>query len=92
MKNDTLGLIENIKSENLETTVNLSISKRPQIVKVCVMLPHGLNVTDNISISWYDENNKYLSQGNSLSGVLKGNKVYYKIKLPNVLAEQYQTP
>jgi hypothetical protein len=57
-----------------------------------VQTPEGKDVTDEVTVSWYDENGNYLNQGSSLTAQVEGNSVRYSLSLSKSLGVQYLFP
>jgi hypothetical protein len=69
--------------ENILSLQNLSLR---------VITPAGADVTSQVTVSWYDEEGNYLSQGNTLASQVEGHEVRFSMALPQALALKYALP
>lgn len=90
-----LGQIDNVavgydgQGDASVTFTNLMV---PRDLTMQVLTPNGADVTDQVTITWYDQKDTYLTRGNTLIGQLDGTKVKYRVQLPQALAMLYQLP
>lgn len=63
-----------------------------QTIELKVLTPQKKDVTKSVRITWFDSNDAYLTQGNSLSGLIAGTRLKYKIELNQELGMQYIFP
>lgn len=88
-----LGCIYDVMiTEEEEMTVTFESLLQPQNVSVSVTTPDGEDVTNKSTITWYDNNGKYLTQGSVIKGILENTKLRYRIDLSQDLAMQYILP
>ena len=89
-KGDVLGTIPTVNLKEEDIPVTFGKLEIPRELKLTVITPEGKDVTDQLSITWFDEKDNYLNSGATLSSMLKGDVVKYRIQLPEALATQYQ--
>ena len=89
-KGDVLGTIPTVNLKEEDISVTFGKLEIPRELKLTVITPEGKDVTDQLSITWFDEKDNYLNSGATLSSMLKGDVVKYRIQLPEALATQYQ--
>lgn len=88
-----LGCIYDVMiTDEEEMTVTFESLLQPQNVSVSVTTPDGEDVTNKSTITWYDNNGKYLTQGSVIKGILENTKLRYRIDLSQDLAMQYILP
>ncbi len=89
---NTLGEIKDIKITSSNDSVRLSNILELQTIELKVLTPQKEDVTKSVRITWFDSNDAYLTQGNSLSGLIAGTRLKYKIELNQELGMQYIFP
>ncbi|MBQ8158786.1 MAG: chitobiase/beta-hexosaminidase C-terminal domain-containing protein [Prevotella sp.] len=89
---DILGEMNNVEIVDKNVAVTFESLKEPKTVTLAVKTPQGDDVTDQTSITWTDYKGTYLTRGNQVANQLEGNKVVYRITLPQQLALQYMLP
>ena len=88
-----LGCIYDVMiTEEEEQSVTFESLLQPQNVTVVVTTPDGENVTSKSTVTWYDNNGKYLTQGNVIKGIIENTKLKCRIDLSQDLAMQYVLP
>lgn len=88
-----LGCIYDVMiTDEEEMTVTFESLLQPQNVYVKVITPDGKDVTNKSTVTWYDNNGKYLTQGSVIKGILENTKLRYRIDLSQDLAMQYILP
>ena len=89
---DILGEILNVEIIDKNVAVAFDKLKEPKTLTLKVETPAGDDVTDQAGITWTDQKGTYLTRSNQLANQLEGNKVGYRISLPQQLAVQYMLP
>ena len=89
---NTLGEIKDIKITSSNDSVRFSNILELQTIELKVLTPQKEDVTKSVRITWFDSNDAYLTQGNSLSGLIAGTRLKYKIELNQELGMQYIFP
>lgn len=89
---NTLGEIKDIKITSSNDSVRFSNILELQTIELKVLTPQKKDVTKSVRITWFDSNDAYLTQGNSLSGLIAGTRLKYKIELNQELGMQYIFP
>ena len=89
---DILGEMDGIDILDQDVSVTFSPLKTPRNMNLKVLTPDGQDVTDQTSITWFDEQGTYLIKGNSLTGRLEGSKAKCHIVLTQLLGMQYLQP
>lgn len=89
---DIFGKIENVEVKDEDVTVTFASLQKPQTVSLKVLTPDGNDITSQVQITWTDANGKYLSQQTSISRLIEGKQLNYKIALPQNAAMQYNAP
>ena len=87
-----LGQIDDIDIQGSDVSVTFTDVKVPRNLTLTVMTPTGIDVTAQTSIRWMDAKDTYLTQGNSISGVIDGTELKYRVMLPQTLATAYIIP
>lgn len=87
-----LGQIENVKVETDDVEITFDYLMVPRDVTLEVMAAGEADVTEQVTITWLDENGTFLTRGNKLPLQLEGTKVRYRISLPQTLGMQYLIP
>lgn len=90
-----LGCIYDVtitEEEEEEQSVTFESLLQPQNVSVNVTTPDGENVTSKSTVTWYDNNGKYLTQGNVIKGIIENTKLKCRVDLSQDLAMQYLLP
>ncbi len=91
-KEDMLGKIENVEVKDQDMSVTFTDLVVPRDVELKVLNTKNEDLTDQVSITWSDEEGNFLARGNKLSNLLEGYKVRYHITLPRQLGMKYQMP
>ena len=89
---NVLGEIDDLAVPDGDVSVTFDNLMVPRDITLQVLTPTGDDVTDQTSITWYDQKDTYLTRGNILTGQLEGVNVRYRIQLPQTLAMQYLLP
>jgi len=88
-----LGCIYDVMiTEEEEQSVTFESLLQPQNVTVVVTTPDGEDVTSKSTVTWYDNNGKYLTQGSVIKGIIENTKLKCRIDLSQDLAMQYVLP
>ncbi len=88
-----LGCIYDVMiTEEEEQSVTFESLLQPQNVTVVVTTPDGEDATSKSTVTWYDNNGKYLTQGNVIKGIIENTKLKCRIDLSQDLAMQYVLP
>lgn len=87
-----LGQIENVSVEKEDVEVTFESLLVPRDVTLKVLATGGTDVTEQVTITWLDENGTFLTRGGRLPLQLEGAKVRYRIALPQALGQQYLIP
>ncbi len=88
-----LGCIYDVMiTEEEEQSVTFESLLQPQNVFVNVTTPDGEDVTSKSTVTWYDNNGKYLTQGNVIKGIIENTKLKCRVDLTQDLAMQYLLP
>ena len=90
-KGDVFGRIETIEIGDNDTIVQFASLLKPQSVQLNVFEHDSTNVTSNVQITWLDNSNNYLHQGQSITKLPSGKQLKYGITLPQSLATKYKT-
>ena len=91
-RGDVFGRIETIEIGDNDTIVQFASLLKPQSVQLNVFEHDSTNVTSNVQITWLDNSNNYLHQGQSITKLPSGKQLKYGIILPQSLATKYKTP
>ncbi len=89
---DVFGGIENVQIDSTDVNVTIASLMIPQTVNLTIVTPEGMDVTDQASITWLDENGEQLEQGKKIAGMPPGRQLAYSVKLPQELAISYSLP
>ena len=88
-----LGCIYDVMiTEEEEQSVTFESLLQPQNVTVIVTTSDGEDATSKSTVTWYDNNGKYLTQGNVIKGIIENTKLKCRIDLSQDLAMQYVLP
>lgn len=88
-----LGCIYDVMiTEEEEQSVTFESLLQPQNVTVVVTTSDGEDATSKSTVTWYDNNGKYLTQGNVIKGIIENTKLKCRIDLSQDLAMQYVLP
>lgn len=87
-----LGEKEKVMLGEEDVTITFDALRQPQTLKVKVLVPDGIDVTEQVTVTWLNEDGALLGNGPKVSGVLEGTNVTYRIVLPQTLALQYRMP
>ncbi len=91
-RGDVFGQIANVEVKGEDVSVVFPELSAPRNVRLYVLAPDGLDVTDQTQITWTGSKGNYLAQGSALSGLPVGYQATCRITLPEVLAMQYVVP
>lgn len=91
-RGDVFGKIENVEVKDEDVAVTFTSLSKPQNVTLSVLTPDSKNVTDQVQVTWTDEQGNYIAQNSSLAGLPSGCKVNYRVVLSQELAMAYVTP
>ena len=61
-----------------------------EIFTLCVTDEQGSDITEKVSITWYNADEKPIGTGNSLSGIADSTEVYYTVSLDEELGRVYR--
>lgn len=89
---NVLGQLDGIDIVDKDVSVTFSSLMVPRDLTLQVLTPSGDEVTAQTTITWMDEKGTYLAKGNVLTSQLEGNKVKFRITLPQSLGMQYLLP
>ena len=89
---DVLGEIDDIEIVDENRSVTFDALVVPRTLTLKVLTPAETDVTEQTAITWLDTKDTYLTKGNTLTSQLEGNKVKYRITLPQSLGMQYLLP
>lgn len=89
---NVLGQLDGIDIVDKDVSVTFPSLMVPNDLTLQVLTPAGDEVTAQTTITWMDEKGTYLAKGNVLTSQLEGNKVKFRINLPQSLGMQYQLP
>lgn len=86
-----LGQLRNVELLNEDKSVTMQ-----HLLDICTLtvkvMAENDDVSDRVTINWYDTAGNYIAQGVSLSGIVEGTNLTYKIVLPQDLAMIYILP
>lgn len=91
-KDAVLGEIKGVGIVDKDVSVTFESLLRPRDLSIKVLTPAGEDVTEQVTVTWMDENGDYLNRGRLLTGLLEGTTVRYRVSLPQSLAMQYLLP
>lgn len=91
-KNEVLGEISELEVIDKDLAVSFQNLLQPRNFSVKVLAPDGQDITNDVSIKWFNESNELLQQGAVLSGVLENSVVSYTVSLPQQLQNIYLQP
>lgn len=92
VKGAVIAGIDSIKLVRGNNTVKFTTLKTIVPITLQVLTPAKKNVTDDVSIQWYNAANQYLLQGDSLPDMTAGTVVYYTVSLNKTLGSQLIEP
>lgn len=87
-----LGRIDDIELDEADASVAFSSLKELLDVTLQVLLPDGTDVTGMTQVTWLDSAGTYLSQGQTLTGLVAGTKLAYRVALDEKLGTEYVVP
>lgn len=79
-----------IKEDDVKVAFESLLSLKD--VVLTVKTPDGTDVTSSVAVTWFDEKNVYLSQGNTLTAQTTGTVLGYKMELSQELGTVYRLP
>ncbi len=87
-----LGEITNVEIKEDDVKVAFESLLSLKDVALTIKTPDGNDVTSSVVITWFDEKNTYLTQGNTLQGQTAGTILGYKMELGQDLGKMYCFP
>lgn len=87
-----LGEITNVEIKEDDVKVAFESLLSLKDVALTIKTPDGNDVTSSVAITWFDEKNTYLTQGNTLQGQTAGTILGYKMELGQDLGKMYCFP
>jgi len=84
--------IDSIRLSRGINSVKFTDIKNSVSVKIQVNTPSKIDVTKDVTIQWYNTNNQYLAQDDSLPGMTFGTAIYYTVTLNKTLGSQFIEP
>ena len=91
-RGDVFGEIKDVEINDEDVAVAFAELKKPQNIAIKVFDATEQDVTNQTTITWLTEDGAYLSQDNSLNGILEGSQLKYSISLSQGLAMEYSVP
>ena len=92
-KNDVLlGEINNVEITGNDTRAAFSSLLKLYTVQINVRDKANADVTSQTAIRWYNADNKFVAQGNSIEGLTVNTELKYSVELNSVLGSQYVQP
>lgn len=91
-KGEVLGEISNLEIVDKNLTVSFQSLLQPRNISLKVLTPDDLDITNDVTIKWFNELNELLQQGPILTGILDNSVVTYTISLPQQLQNDYLQP
>lgn len=91
-KNEILGEITDLEIVDKDVTTAFQSLKQPMNISVKVLAPNGADITNDVTVKWFNEANELLQQGPAIAGVLENTVVAYTISLPQQLQGVYVQP
>lgn len=89
---DMFGKIENIQVRDQNVQVTFASLIMPQDVTIIVKTPNGQDVTTQCKITWFNEIDEILLQGNPIKKLPPARKLKYQVTLPAELSTAYTLP
>lgn len=87
-----LNKTEFINIEHDDVTVTMGAIAKQYNVEVRVLTPQGVDVTNDVAVTWLDADGTYIRQGNVMKNQLVGTNLSYQLKLSQSLAIEYVQP
>lgn len=87
-----LGEITNVEIKEDDVKVAFESLLSLKDVVLTIKTPDGNDVTSSVAVTWFDEKNTYLTQGNTLQGQTAGTILGYKMELNRELGTVYRFP
>ena len=84
--------IDSIRLSRGINSVKFTEIKNSVSVKIQVITPSKIDVTKDVTIQWYNANNQYLAQDDSLPDMTSGTAIYYTVTLNKTLGSQFIEP
>lgn len=91
-QNEVLGELTDLEVVDKDIKVSFQNLLQPRNISVKVLTPEGQDITNEVTIKWFNESNELLQQGSVISGVLENSVVSYTISLPQQLQNIYIQP
>ena len=87
-----LGTIFDINIIDKDVNIAFDSLLQPRNVSVKIVTPENVDVTSQTTITWFNENGKYLGVGSELKGIVEASKISCRMSLEKELSTQYMTP
>lgn len=87
-----LGTIFDINIIDKDVNIAFDSLLQPRNVSVKIVTPENVDVTSQTTITWFNENGKYLGVGSELKGIVETSKISCRMSLEKELSTQYMTP
>ena len=87
-----LGTIFDINIIDNDVNIAFDSLLQPRNVSVKIVTPENVDVTSQTTITWFNENGKYLGVGSELKGIVETSKISCSMSLEKELSTQYMTP
>lgn len=91
-KNEALGEISDIEIVDKNLSISFKNLRQPKNITLGVTNPEGLDITADVVVKWFDNDDNLLQQGSTLSGVLENSTVAYLVVLPSQMQTEYEIP
>ena len=83
---------EEVTINTSDTTIQFGQILQPMDVQMVVLNSAGVDLTDQVTVTWYDNEGEYLHKGALLPGQLEGDTVTCKITLTDQTGGEYLQP
>ncbi|MBO7545446.1 MAG: chitobiase/beta-hexosaminidase C-terminal domain-containing protein [Paludibacteraceae bacterium] len=83
---------EEVDINTSDTTIQLEQILQPMDVQMVVLNNSGVDLTDLVTVTWYDSEGEYLHKGHILPGQVEGDVVTCKITLTDQTGGEYLQP
>lgn len=87
-----LGEVRNIAITEKGAKITFTSIRQLHTVKMKVQTEKGIDVTKQTLTKWYDAGNKYITQGDSLTGLISGTAINYWVEPNSTLGSRYVLP
>lgn len=91
-KDEVLGELTAIDIVDKDKQVSFESLRQPMTVSLDVLSPNGTNLTDSVTVKWYDKDGGMLAQGANVANVLEGSEISYLVNLPQEYLLLYAVP